>query len=228
MNDAISTLKRPPVVGRRTVIGVACLLFLSSSRFAAAFDQPPPVGAAEVAPVAPLAPETLPANEAPQALPSGPAVLEAPSTSREMPLRPVTQLSADIRPPAGEVPFNHAAVAFRGEPVGLNSPNGMRTGAPFYSTPRAAGFVHRPLYFEQRATERDGRSFGALQPAVSGAAFFATLPVLPYHMAARPQWQRISTGNGVRPASDRLTPHEHVRGAIGQAAAATGAVFIFP
>lgn len=213
-------------------MGAVCLLIFSGQRFVGAFEQQPiptPIASDTLA-----APEPLPATMVPQMLPAtpstsaAPSTSEAPSSSREMPLRSISQLSADIRPPAGEVPFNHAAVAFRGEAVGLNSPENLRSGASFYSTPRAAGFVHRPLYFEQRATERDGRTFGALQPAVSGAAFFATLPVLPYHMAARPQWQRISTGNGVRPASDRLTPHEHLRGAIGQAAATTGAVFIFP
>jgi hypothetical protein len=221
-----TSLPRRRRLGRRVVIGAVCLSLLAGQRFAAAFEQQPiptPVASDTL-----TAPEPLPAAVVPQMVPSASATPEAPSTSREMPLRSITQLSADIRPPAGEVPFNHAAVAFRGEAVGLNSPENLRAGAPFYSTPRAAGFVHRPLYFEQRATERDGRTFGALQPAISGAAFFATLPVLPYHMAARPQWQRISTGNGVRPASDRLTPHEQIRGAIGQAAATTGAVFIFP
>ncbi|MBL9083583.1 MAG: hypothetical protein JNK76_17340 [Planctomycetales bacterium] len=221
-----TSLPRHRRLGLRVVIGVVYLSLLAGERFAAAFEQrqiPTPVASDTLA-----APEPLPATVVPQMVPPASATPEAPSTSREMPLRSITQLSADIRPPAGEVPFNHAAVAFRGEAVGLNSPENLRAGAPFYSTPRAAGFVHRPLYFEQRATERDGRTFGALQPAISGAAFFGTLPVLPYHMAARPQWQRISTGNGVRPTSDRLTPHEHLRGAIGQAAATTGAVFIFP
>jgi hypothetical protein len=76
--------------------------------------------------------------------------------------------------------------------------------------------------------ERHGRSWGPLQPAASGLQFFATLPTLPYKMGARPQCETISTGNGVRPASDRLTLREHLRGAFVEAMAVTGAGFAIP
>jgi len=143
-------------------------------------------------------------------------------------LTPITQLTTNIDPSGGELPRDRAAETFHGEPQALNGPDGLRVGAPFYSTPRAAGFVHRPLYFEERAVERHGRSLGPLQPAVSGAQFFATLPVLPYKLGARPQYGTISTGNGVRPRSDRLTLREHLRGAFVEAAAVTGAAFAIP
>jgi hypothetical protein len=146
----------------------------------------------------------------------------------EIRLAPITELTTNIAPSRGEMPRNHAAEVFRGEPQSLNQPDGLRSGAPFYSTPRAAGFVHRPLYFEERALERHGHSWGPFQPAVSGVRFFATLPTLPYTMGARPPGTRISTGDGVRPQSDHLSPREHLRGAAVGAATITGAAFAIP
>lgn len=44
-----------------------------------------------------------------------------------------------------------------------------------------------PLYFEDVMLERHGHErFPAIQPAVSGVRFFATVPMLPYLMAVRP------------------------------------------
>jgi hypothetical protein len=184
--------------------------------------QPP--GAAPVAPANPPGPSPS-FLATPPTMPPDPFAV--PMTG-EIKLTPITQLTTHIGPSKGELPRNHAAETFQGAPQALNSPDGLRVGAPFYSTPRAAGFVHRPLYFEERAVERHGRSWGPLQPAASGMQFFATLPVLPYKMGARPQRETISTGNGVHSRSDRLTLREHLRGAFVEATAVTGAGFAIP
>ncbi|MFM8434973.1 MAG: hypothetical protein ACKOBP_06455, partial [Planctomycetia bacterium] len=47
---------------------------------------------------------------------------------------------------------------------------------------KAAGYCHKPLYFEHWTLERYGHSHGWADPIISGAHFFATLPVLPYKM----------------------------------------------
>jgi hypothetical protein len=48
---------------------------------------------------------------------------------------------------------------------------------------KASALCHKPLYFEDVHLERYGHSWGwHLQPFVSGAHFFTTLPILPYKM----------------------------------------------
>ena len=48
---------------------------------------------------------------------------------------------------------------------------------------KASGLCHKPLYFEEMSLERYGHSWGPfLDPAVSAAHFFGTLPILPYKM----------------------------------------------
>lgn len=144
-------------------------------------------------------------------------------------LSPMTQLTTNVAPPGGEMPRDLAALR-PAEPVMLlGDPTGaVRTSAPFYSTPRTADFVNRPLYFEQRATERHGHSFGPLQPVVAGVGFFGTLPILPYKMGAQPAWMRLNTGNGVVVPSDRYTLKQHLRGAATQAGATLGLIYILP
>ena len=46
---------------------------------------------------------------------------------------------------------------------------------------KAAGYCHKPLYFEDWELERYGHSRGLfLDPFIAGAHFFVTLPILPY------------------------------------------------
>jgi len=140
----------------------------------------------------------------------------------------VTSITTNIAAPLGELPIDRSPPD-EAPPLVLNSPGmPIRHSAPFYSTPRAPHFEHRPLYFEERSTERDGRSWGAAQPAVSAARFFGTIPMLPYAMGARPQRTRITTGNGINPPQDRYTPREHLRGIVSEAAAATGLIYALP
>ena len=55
--------------------------------------------------------------------------------------------------------------------------------------PVGAEVPYQPLYFEQVNLERYGRNHGCLQPALSGARFFATIPLLPYAMTVHPPRQ---------------------------------------
>ncbi len=55
--------------------------------------------------------------------------------------------------------------------------------------PVSAEVPYQPLYFEQVNLERYGRNHGCLQPALSGARFFATIPLLPYAMTVHPPRQ---------------------------------------
>lgn len=67
---------------------------------------------------------------------------------------------------------------------------------------KASGLCHKPLYFEQVQLERYGHSWGPhLQPLVSGAHFFMTLPVLPYKMGIRTPNECVYTLGYYRPGS---------------------------
>jgi hypothetical protein len=98
---------------------------------------------------------------------------------------------------------------------------------------KASALCHKPLYFEDEHLERYGHSWTpCLQPFVSGAHFFATLPVLPYCMGVEPPNECIYALGHYRPGS--CAPYMcnpvpfSARGALIQAGAVTGAVLIFP
>jgi hypothetical protein len=187
-------------------------------------ELPPPGGAAS--PNNPPAPLSLPAGEA---APVPSEALPALDPVPPIQLTPMSTLSTNTAAPAGELPRNLAAEALGDRTVSLGNPaEPISTAAPFYSTPRTPDFVHRPLYFEQKATERDGRSWGAAQPVVSGAQFFGGLAVLPYRMGAQPPPMRLNTGNGVVIPYDRLTARQKIRGILAEAGAVVGIAAILP
>ena len=60
-----------------------------------------------------------------------------------------------------------------------------RVWQPITFTWKASALCHKPLYFEEVALERYGHTVGlGLQPVVSAAHFFLTVPVLPYKMGS--------------------------------------------
>lgn len=95
------------------------------------------------------------------------------------------------------------------------------------------GTFHHPLYFEQVNLERYGTGVHpVLQPAVSAAHFFTTIPILPYKIGSqRPSSTEYSLGH-YRPGD--CTPHQwhhrpwSWRGAGMQALAVSGLVFAAP
>ncbi len=98
---------------------------------------------------------------------------------------------------------------------------------------KAAGLCHKPLYFEQVALERYGHSLPpAVQPIVSGAHFFGTLPILPYKMGLTTPNECIYTLGYYRPGScaPYMIPAVPFtwRAAAFEAGAWTGGAFIFP
>ena len=118
------------------------------------------------------------------------------------------------------------------------SPSGLSTFEPrswcqTVYTWKASGLCHKPLYFEDVHLERYGHSWNpVLQPFLSGAHFFVTVPLLPYKMGMNPPNECIYTLGYYRPgncAPYLIDPIPlSLRGAIYQGAVVTGAVFIFP
>ncbi|BBO35343.1 hypothetical protein [Lacipirellula parvula] len=98
---------------------------------------------------------------------------------------------------------------------------------------KASGLCHKPLYFEQVQVERYGHSWGpVLEPIMSGAHFFGTVPILPYKMGLEAPNECIYSLGYYRPGSCAPYMIEPLgftwRAAAFQAGAVTGAAFALP
>ncbi len=97
----------------------------------------------------------------------------------------------------------------------------------------ASNLDHQPLYFDDVPLERYGQSVCPhLQPAISAARFFGTLPIMPYKIGLDRPMQCISTLGYYRPGSPTPCIHQSVPfswdGATLEAVAWTGLVFALP
>lgn len=98
---------------------------------------------------------------------------------------------------------------------------------------KASGLCHKPLYFEDVHLERYGHSWGPyVQPLVSGAHFFGTLPILPYKMGLKTPNECVYTLGYYRPgncAPYLLDPIPFTwRAALFEGGAAVGVAAILP
>ena len=98
---------------------------------------------------------------------------------------------------------------------------------------KAAGYCHKPLYFEQWNFERYGHSCHPVaDPFISAAHFFASVPALPYKMGVELPWECVYPLGFYRPGdcAPWTVPALPVsaRGAAVGAATATGIIFILP
>ncbi len=97
---------------------------------------------------------------------------------------------------------------------------------------KASALCHKPLYFEEMAAERYGHSWGYAQPVVSGAHFFGSILLLPYQMGVHPPGECIYPLGYYRPGDCApkiwYQAPLSIRGALSQAAAVTGLVYVLP
>lgn len=97
---------------------------------------------------------------------------------------------------------------------------------------KASALCHKPLYFEQVAVERYGHTWPLIQPVMSAAHFFATIPVLPYKMGIEPPTECIYALGYYEPGS--CAPYMiypipiTVRAGLMEAGAWVGGVFLIP
>ncbi len=108
-----------------------------------------------------------------------------------------------------------------------------RSFTPTTFTWKAAGYCHKPLYFEQWNLERYGHSYGFVPDLfLSGAHFFVTLPILPYKMGVELPWECVYPLGYYRPGNCAPWTCPAVpisgRGLAVEAATITGAVFLLP
>ena len=147
--------------------------------------------------------------------------------------KPLADLGVNIGLPSGQLPADHAAACWDS----MNQQRGPLAAARFWH-----GFVyqwdatalcHRPLYFEEVNLERYGYGCCAcLQPAASAAHFFATVPALPYCMAAECPQECVYTLGHYRPGSCPPWrchwPPSDPLAAAAQGGVLTGLIFLIP
>jgi hypothetical protein len=121
--------------------------------------------------------------------------------SRSIRQRKVADMSTDISLPMGILPQNVAAnwVVTPSEHEDRRLTGQWAKTAQHWS---ATNLQYEPLYFEEVNLERYGyTSCRFLQPLISAARFFATIPALPYKMVLqRPCYPRYALGH-YRPGS---------------------------
>ena len=98
---------------------------------------------------------------------------------------------------------------------------------------KAAGYCHKPLYFEQWNFERYGHSVHPVaDPFLSAGHFFTSAAFLPYKMGVELPWECMYPLGYYRPGDCAPwtvpAPAMSLRGAALEAAALTGAYFILP
>ena len=98
---------------------------------------------------------------------------------------------------------------------------------------KASALCHKPLYFEEVQLERYGHSAGPIvEPLLSAAHFFITVPLLPYYMGVDPPQECQYSLGYYRPgdcAPYMLDPFPlSVRGAILEAGAVGAVVTVIP
>ena len=126
-----------------------------------------------------------------------------------------------------------AGVDFPFECEGRRPPFQPRNWSPVTYMWKASGLCSKPLYFEQVQLERYGHDWGpVLQPFVSGAHFFGTIPILPYKMGLQTPNECDYSLGYYRPGSCAPYMIEPLgftwRAAAFQAGAVTGAAFAIP
>lgn len=108
-----------------------------------------------------------------------------------------------------------------------------RNWVPATFTWHASALCHKPLYFEEVQLERYGHSAGPFkQPIISGAHFFASIATLPYQMGMSPPMECEYALGYYRPGSCapwHIPPVPlSVRGALAEAGAWVGGIYIIP
>jgi hypothetical protein len=146
--------------------------------------------------------------------------------------KPLHSLTTNVLPNKGELPANYAAARFAKAGEEWHHVGTSRPWVEMFYDWEATSFCHGPLYFEEDYIERYGHSWGPAQPFVSGAHFFARIPLIPYMATVYPPHECIYTLGHERPGN--YVPYHYVRlplrasAAAVQAGVVTGLVYLIP
>lgn len=150
----------------------------------------------------------------------------------ELGLKPLSQLSINAKPPAGDLPTNTAAAHLDQLPARQVVMGESRDWELITKEWEAPGVGYNPLYFEEPNLERFGYNYGALQPFISAGRFFGRVPMLPYMIGAYPLDECQYPLGYARPGD--CPPYQveklpfSARGALFESLTATGLVFLIP
>jgi hypothetical protein len=115
----------------------------------------------------------------------------------ERPFRPITAITANAALPDGDWPGDASDLDEEGTPPEQQEFYDPRLWGGWAQSNyqwAATSLCHRPLYFEEVNLERYGYTVSPiLQPAISGAHFFLTIPTLPYKMVVQPPHECVYT-----------------------------------
>lgn len=129
-------------------------------------------------------------------------------------------------------PPDLAAAFFDRQPTILQRAGTSRVWSETVEAWEAPALYHRPLYFEDEALERFGRSYGLAQPAVSAAHFAGRIAAWPYLAGAFPPHECIYTLGRGRPGTcapySVYRPPVSARGALYQAGVVAGFAYLVP
>jgi len=139
-----------------------------------------------------------------------------PADAAGMERRPIGSVTTSILLSTGDLPENSAQAKF---PAMRDIPKDAvftRAWPGIVYQWEPSYLCHRPLYFEEVNLERYGYMPGGhycngipaalVQPVLSGARFFATIPILPYKGTVEPPYECIYTLGHYRPGSP--APHQ--------------------
>ncbi|MCA9015841.1 MAG: hypothetical protein KDA77_10960 [Planctomycetaceae bacterium] len=147
-------------------------------------------------------------------------------------LKPLTQLTINAKPPAGDLPKNTAAEQLEKLPTQQVAMGDSRNWTLSTKEWEAPGVAYNPLYFEEPYLERYGYNYGALQPFISAGRFFGRIPALPYMMGAYPMDECRYPLGYARPGD--CPPYQveklpfSARGTLFESLTVTGLVFLIP
>lgn len=149
--------------------------------------------------------------------------------------RPITSLTVNIAPKAGERPEDlgrQQLARMQAKPAGSVFAREWPMVCFEWEAPALA---YRPLYFEEVNLERYGygmKYVRAAQPLISAGQFFTTVPILPYKMFAEPARTPVYTLGHYRPGSDApfrpVYPPLSISGGVAEAGVAVGLIFVIP
>jgi hypothetical protein len=178
----------------------------------------------------------LPTRERPLGKEEVEAVEECPSPYDPGYYTKISELSSDITAEDGDFPKECTLTAETFQPFAAGEVRRNGLGEPWSPTTftwKASALCHKPLYFEDVHLERYGHSWGPrLQPILSGAHFFLTVPALPYMMGLYPPCECIYTLGYYRPGSCApymLDPLPlSIRAGLAEGGVWTGMAFLIP
>jgi hypothetical protein len=145
--------------------------------------------------------------------------------------KPLTDLGISIAQPDGQTPTDFATPCW--DQINAGPDGACRCWPVTCYQWDATCLCYRPLYFEEINAERHGYVCDCcLQPAVSAAHFFATVPLMPYYMAADCPGECAYTLGHYRPGScppwrHHCPPCDPVA-AAGAGGIYTGLIFAIP